>query len=204
MKFISMKTLNQLIVAAWAVLLIGGCASAPAKFYTLNATAKSDGSPAVPCSVVVGPVTIPALVDRPQFVLTVASNRVDIEEFNRWAAPLSESIARIVSLDVGALLGGSQTFAGSTALASAYRVIIHVERFESVRGEGGQPGEALLDAQWTVRAPGGGTLYSGHTVAREPVPSDDFAALAAAHSRGLARLSTDIAASIRVAEAEKR
>lgn len=200
MKSTFMKHLNSFLLAAGAALLLAGCASAPSKFYTLDATAKSDGSPAVPVSVVVGPVTVPAVVDRPQFVLTTAPNRVELDEFNRWAAPLNESIARIVSLDLGTLLGGAQTTAGTVAAGSVYRVTIHVERFESVRGGKGGAGGALLEADWSVRTPSGKGLYSGHTVAREPVQSDDLAALAAAHSRALGQLSTDIAAGIRVAE----
>ena len=53
----------------------------------------------------VGPVSIPAEVDRPQFTVQVAPNRVAIDEFNRWAAPLNENIARVVAGDLAALLG---------------------------------------------------------------------------------------------------
>ena len=38
-------------------------------------------------------------------VLQVASNRVELDEFNRGAAPLSDSIARAVAGDLAVLLG---------------------------------------------------------------------------------------------------
>ena len=56
-------------------------------------------------AVMVGPVSIPAAVDQPQFVVQVASNRVEIDEFNRWDAPLNDSIARAVAGDLTVLLG---------------------------------------------------------------------------------------------------
>jgi hypothetical protein len=48
-----------------------------------------------------------------------------------------------------------------------------------------------------VRKTAGGNTHSGRTVAHEAVQGDDFDALAAAHSRALAKLSGDIAAAIR-------
>ena len=78
----------------------------------------------------------------------------------------------------------------------AYRVTIDVQRFESAPGQA-----ALVEAVWTVRKTAGGETRSGRTVAREAVQGDGFDALAAAHSRALAKMSGDIAAAIR-AEAE--
>ena len=52
-----------------------------------------------------------------------------------------------------------------------------------------------------MRRTAGGETRSGRTVAREAVQGDGFDALAAAHSRALAKMSGDIATAIR-AEAE--
>jgi uncharacterized lipoprotein YmbA len=73
-------------------------------------------------------------------------------------------------------------------------VTIDVQRFDSVQGEA-----ALVDAVWAVRATAGGKTRSGRTLAREALQGDGFEALAAAHSRALAKLSRDIAAAIRAA-----
>ena len=147
---------------------------------------------------IVGPVTIPAAVDQPQFVVQVASNRVDVDEFNRWAAPLNDSIARAVAGDLAALLGTPEVATAPMAnFAPDYAVTIDVQRFESYRGQA-----AEIDAVWVVRQTANGRTRSGRTVAQEPVQGDGFDALAAAHSRALQRLSADIAAAIR-AQAEK-
>ncbi len=150
-------------------------------------------------AVIVGPVTIPASVDQPQFVVQVAPNRVDVDEFNRWVAPLNDSIARAVAGDLAVLLGTPDVATAPLANFDAdYRVTIDVQRFESTRSEA-----ALLEAVWAVRKTAGGRMLSGRTVAREPVQGDSFDALAAAHSRAICRMSADITAAIR-AEAETR
>ena len=79
----------------------------------------------------------------------------------------------------------------------AYRVTIDVQRFESVPG----PGGAASRRCGPCARPRAATTRSGRTVAREAVQGDGFDALAAAHSRALAKVSDDIAAAIR-AEAE--
>src|SRR5262249_38285127 len=90
------------------------CGMSPtARFYTVDAVAVPDGSPAVTYSRPVGPVTVPAAVDRAQLVVQTAPNRVDFDEFNRWAAPLDDGIAAAVAQDLGVLLGSPNVVAGA-------------------------------------------------------------------------------------------
>lgn len=189
-----MKTnhLSYFSLIIMAAAIAAGCASAPSRFYTLNATAKADGSAAAPYAVVVGPVSVPKLVDHPQITVQAAPNRVELEEFNRWAEPLNQNIARAVAGDLALLLGSSQVTAAPPAnFESAYRVSITIQRFESKPGQ-----TALIEALWVVHKTGG-AAQSGHTVVSEPVSEEGFDALVAAHSRALAKVSGDIAAAIR-------
>ena len=176
-----------------------GCSTAPARFYSLDSTATADSNPAAHASVMVGPVTIPASVDQPEFVVRVAANRVEVDEFNRWVSPLNDGIARAVAGDLVVLLGSPDVAAAQLANFNPdYRVTIDVQRFDSIRGDA-----AVVEAVWTVKKTVGGETRSGRTVAREPVQGQGFDALAAAHSRALTRMSGDIAAAIR-AEAEQK
>jgi uncharacterized protein len=189
----------RLISIALVAIAAYGCGTtAPARFYTLDSTATPDGTPPTYTAVMVGPVSVPASVDQPEFVVQVAANRVEVDEFNRWAAPLSDGIARAVTGDLVVLLGTPNVAASPMAnFNPAYSVTIDVQRFESTRNEG-----SLLDAVWVVRRTTGGATRSGRTVAHEATQGDSFDALAAAHSRALARVSADIATAIR-AEAER-
>jgi uncharacterized lipoprotein YmbA len=170
-----------------------GCASATARFYTLDSTATADGAPAVHHAIAVGPVSIPPSVDRPQLVVQVAPNQVTVDEFHRWAGPLDDGVARAVAGNLAVLLGTSEVaVAPVTGFVPTHRVTIDVQRFDSVPGE-----SVLVEAQWSVRPVAGGAIRSGRTVAREAVQDKTFDAVAAAHSRALARVSSDIAAAIR-------
>ena len=186
-----------LLSTAAAAVLLAGCASAPSRFYALTSTATADGAAAAPVAVIVGPVTVPASVDRPEFVVQAAPNRVDLDEFNRWAAPLNDAIARVVAGDLTVLLATPDVATAPMANFRADdRVTINVQRFESLPGQ-----FVLLDAVWTVQRVADGTTRSGRTTARESVAGDGYDALAAAHSRALARLSGDVADAIRATNA---
>jgi uncharacterized lipoprotein YmbA len=168
-------------------------ASTPSRFYTLESTVTANDPPAARYAVVIGPVSVPAAVDRPQLVVQVAPNRVEIDEFNRWVAPLNDGIGRADAGDLAALLGTPDVAIGPAAgVVPAYRVTLDVQRFESVPGT-----EALVDVIWVVRATADSAVRSGRTVSREAVSAPGIDALAAAHSRALARVSHDIAVAIR-------
>lgn len=193
------RRIAQLITIAMAAALAAGCSTAPSRFYSLTSTATGDGTPATNATVMVGPVTIPASVDQPEFVVQVAPNRVEVDEFNRWVSPLNDGIARAVAGDLVVMLGTPEVATAQLAnFTPDYRVTIDVQRFESIQGQ-----TALVEAVWTVRKAAGGETRSGRTVAREAVQGPGFDALAAAHSRAVAKMSGDIAAAIR-AEAEQK
>jgi uncharacterized lipoprotein YmbA len=177
------------VMAAAAV----ACTTATSRFYTLDSTAAADGSPPVRRAIAVGPVSIPPSVDRPQLVVQVAPNQVTVDEFNRWAAPLDDGVARAVAGNLAVLLGTSEVgVAPVTGFVPTHRVTIDVQRFDSIPGD-----SVLVEALWAVRPTAGGDVRSGRTVAREAVQGKTIDAVAAAHSRALAKVSTDIAAAIR-------
>lgn len=188
------------VLAVLAAAASGCGTSAQSRFYTLDSTASSAGAPAERTTVMVGPVSIPSTVDQPQLVVQVAPNRVELEEFNRWAAPLNDSIARAVAGDLAMLLGTPDVTTMPLAnFSPEYLVTINVQRFDSVQGEA-----AVDEAVWAVRRTTGGETQSGRTIAREPAQGDGFDALASAHSRALAKLSSDIAEAIRLEASEQR
>ena len=173
---------------------IAGCASTPAsRFYTLRAAAEP-AAPSSKLSVAVGPVSVPVVVDRPQIVINEGPNQVRLEEFNRWAAPLQNNIARVVADNLVLMLGTPRvTLSAQTLSAEAdYRAVIEVQSFESLPGDA-----AVLDAVWIVRRSRDGKAETGRTTVREAVTDKGYDALAAGHSRAIARLSREIADAVR-------
>ena len=182
--------------ACLLALVLAGCGS-PLKerFYVLGESPMPTPAPGgLSYRVEVGPVTVPAAVDRPQIVLRVDANRVALQEQSRWAEPLKESIPRVVASNLAVLLDDAQVAADlrDAAVPADCRVRIDIQRFDSVLGEA-----TTLEVLWRVTVTSGGTETSGRFLIREPAGGQGVDALVAAHSRALAALSRDIAAEIR-------
>ena len=188
-----MRRLAAVVMLCGLGTLAAGCGSSPpSRFYTLSGTATPPAASSN-LSVAVGPITIPAAVDRPQMVVSTSANQVELDEFNRWASPLGNNISRVVAVNLVALLGTPNVtlFPQMLAADADFRVAIEVQRFDSTPGEA-----AVLDAVWTVRRAKDGKSDTGRTTVRETVQEKSIDALVAAHSRTMARLSQDIAAAV--------
>lgn len=200
-----MTRLPGLIAALICVALVG-CASAPKeKFYVLSASAPLGRTQMVVSMpnirIVVGPVTLIEIVDRPQIVMRIAPNQVAILEQQRWAESLKIQIPRVVAENLAALLGTHRvsTYAQSGASDADYRVTLEVQRFESTLNEA-----VAIEALWAIHRSAGEKPISGHSLVREPVASLDYDSLVTAHSRALGSISHDIAEAIRAASAVPR
>ncbi len=174
--------------------LAAGCASPPSRFYTLSGTAATPAATSLNLSVAVGPVSIPAEVDRPEMVVSTGPNQLQLDEFHRWAAPLENNIARVIAENLVAMLGTPRVtlFPQTSGADADYRVAIEVQSFRSALGEA-----AVLDAVWIVRRAKDERTETRRSRVREAVRENGYDALAAAHSRALARLSRDIAEAVR-------
>ena len=179
-------------MAALASLLCA-CYSTPSpRYYVLDADADSQPAGSAPGpSIVVDAVTIPAVVDRPQFVLSGQGNEVFIDDGHRWAAPLEANLARALASDLEARVVLADASADGARPLPRYRVDVEILAFESRLGE-----DVRLEAVWRVRRDDG-AASSGRSRFREPAAGRDFSSLAAAHSRTVASLAAEIALAIR-------
>ena len=181
-----------IVAALLCACAVGGTSPEPT-FYTL-VSEPPDAAAASPTSylVVVGPVTIPEVVDRPQIVTRAAANRVELAEMARWAAPLKSEIPRVVADHLARLLDGARTATSDQRGAGTpdYRVLLDVQRFDS-SAEG-----ATIQASWSIRMKEGAPATSGRSIVTEPAGAG-FEALVAAHSRALAKISAEIAEAIK-------
>ena len=184
-----------LAVTALAACGITGTSPEP-RFYTLASEAPPPAPPsAAAYAIVVGPVTIPDVVDRPQIVTRTAESRVEIAEQARWAAPLKSEIARVIADHLAKTLPNARvsTMEQRATGAPDYRVIVDVQRFDS-SSEG-----SAIQASWQVRTKENPTALSGRSVVAEPAGAG-YDALVAAHSRALAKIAGEIAAALKSAQ----
>jgi uncharacterized lipoprotein YmbA len=181
-----MKNAFSIVLAA--CVLYGCGSSPPARFYTLDApAATAAASASASYSVVVGPVTVPDIVDRPQLVVRTGAHQVEIAELARWAEPLRDAIPRVVAAGMQKRLANARVTASTPTLAAAadYRVAIAFDRIEAA------PGDSVnVEAVWTIAMKD--QTRTGRTIARESC-GRDYGDIAAAYSRALDRLSAEIA-----------
>jgi len=181
-----------------------GCSRSPrVTFYTLEPAAQAESAAATSAfpAVAVGPVTLPEVVDRPQLVLRVAANRVNILETHRWAEPLKSEIPRSIAENLRRLLGSSRvsSYLQHAGTDAEYRVLVDIERFEASPG-----GVVTVEAAWSLRRITGGTPQNGRSLVREPVGDGGYESLVAAYGRALLAVSRDLAGAIRAEAAVGR
>ena len=174
-------------------LLVGCSSSQPTQFYTLSALVSdgaSDESGALRLGV--GPISLPAYLDRPQVVTRSHNYRMTVADFHQWAEPLEISFQRVLMENLSNWLSTDDvvTLPERRGLPLDYRVEIDVTRFDA-----DQTGEVVLDARWLIFDGRGDRLKdSGRSVIKKQFVADgDYGAIAEAMSRSLGEMSASIA-----------
>ncbi len=123
----------------------------PSRFYTLSprspaaiAAAARDAGP----SVVVGPVTFPAYLDRNEVAVRVSPSELKYATAERWAEPLVQNFTRVLVENLSSALGSDRVAAVTTAptVTPDFWIEVVVVRFEA-----SADGSAQLTARWAVR-----------------------------------------------------
>lgn len=182
--------------------LLTGCGSTPMeRFYTLNAPPPVQGQTTqTSYSVMLGPVGLPEMVDRPQLVVRTSANRVTVLEQQRWAESLKTAIPRVLATNLGAQLGGvTVAVPGDAAGRQArYRVSVQITQLDAEVDHA-----VTLGAAWSIRGLEGRTLLTGKTHVREATQGPGYDTLVAAHERALVQLGVELAQGIRSVERAK-
>jgi uncharacterized lipoprotein YmbA len=136
------------------VLLVAGCTLLTpthdaSRFYTLAvrdaSTAATRGRAP---SVVVGPVTIPAYLDRNEVAVRVSPTEIRYTPTERWAEPLAANFTTVLAEDLAVVLGSDRVVPQSAAagVTPDFSVEVVVVRFEAAAD-----GSAQLTARWALR-----------------------------------------------------
>ena len=182
---------------AMLLALLTSCGtSKPARFYKMYPTVAELARPSpktvasANMSVVVGPVEVPAYLDRPQIVTRKAGSEIGYAEYDRWAGSLQGNIADVLVEDISSTLAGEGVSVHPWALRVPfdYRVQVRIHEFE------GYPGKSVkLNAAWTVIAPAESkVIVSRRSVIEKDVQGQGYAAYVDAMNGALAELSRQI------------
>ncbi|WP_423395555.1 PqiC family protein [Burkholderia sp. LMG 21824] len=183
---------------AIAAALLAGCASPPARFYTLGTdnVGTSSSTPASPPFLIqVLAVNVPDQVARNQLVIQKSATQVAILEQERWASPPADEIRRTLSGDLATQLGTIDVEnSGHPRDMPVYRVSVNVVHFDSWLNK-----QVALGAVWSVRSVGSQVVMTCRTDVVEPV-TDGYDALVSGHKRALGQLARSIAVGVRAME----
>jgi uncharacterized lipoprotein YmbA len=183
-----------------ASILAAGCLgprSDPSSFFLLSPMAAPTDAAAVPVVLGLGPIDIPGYLDRPQIVVRVSENEIDLAESDRWGEPLAENVMHTLRADLARLLPGSAyvAYPWYESAAPDYGIAVAIRRFEADLS-----GAVVLEAKWELTS--AGEVVAGRdSRIDEAAAGPGRAAAVAAQSRALATLAAEIAAAVRRAHA---
>jgi len=179
-----------------AFMTAAGCAKGPPPdFYILNAvTAESIVGEERGIAVGVGPISLPAHLNRSQIVTRATDYRLDLSESHQWAEPLKDSVSRVLVIDLSNILQSNRVYVvpRRQKVSLDFQVSIDIERLDGRLGE-----QAVLVARWTLFGSDTRTPLLNHmTIVKEITEDGTYNALVAASSRTLEVLSQEIADAI--------
>lgn len=181
----------NVLLAAIIMTLVTACTSAPpTTFYILEAQSSAPAQVSVEAKkpvIGVGPVTIPALLERRQIITRSDLNTVNIAEFHQWAAPLRETITQVLTQNLADLQTQQviRAYPWSAYGPVDYRVNIDIDRFDT------QPGQWVnLDARWAIMDEKTHSIITNQqTHIKKPLADTSYPATVKALSGALSELS---------------
>ncbi|GAB3289363.1 PqiC family protein [Parahaliea aestuarii] len=190
---------QRLPAALLLTLLLTACGSTPqSDYYRLSASGKG-GSGDAP-SLGIGPIAIPEYLDRNSMVFARGDNQLHIASYQRWAEPLGKGVSRVLGLNLSGALDTQniRPFPWAASDRPAYAVQVWLLELDA------SAERTTLVAEWRLHDPREQREIVRRMGRYEDSGSEDGAALAAAYSRLLQRLSDDIAAAVRAEMTAKR
>lgn len=188
-----------IVACAVTLAAVSGCASAPTRFYALSAVPPGAGptsglarsGPALG----VGPVSVPERLNRPEIVTWVNESMLHLAEFDQWAAPLQDSVTRVLAENLSILVPTDRAavFPWMSDTPIDFEVRVEISRFDGSLGK-----DCALVARWSIFRRADKQAIAGRSSHTEPA-GESYATLVAAQSRLIAALSRDIVAALKAA-----
>jgi uncharacterized lipoprotein YmbA len=174
-----------------AALALCACHSAPTRIYDINPApplTRVDNYQSPPLRI--DTVDVPPGWDRIEILTPKAGGELEIDDFDRWSAPLTQVIRQVLSADLDARLpSGAVIYPHLPKPGSALG--INVDILDFVIGSS----QSSMSASWVI-TPAAGTQAARRNVAtlNNPGAATDAAAVARAWSELIGQLADRIAA----------
>ena len=187
------------VVLAIVTILAGGCRSASPRFYTLTPIQGDQAipkrtSPAQNAVIGIGPVKVADYLDQSMLVTRTGDNQVVKAQFDWWVGSFRDNFTNVLADNIGMLLATDRVYLypWRVAVPINYQVVLDVVRCDGWLGDA-----VWLEVRWSVfEGPEKKVVKIQLSSVREPVGGVDYAALVAAQSRAVGKLSQEIAETI--------
>jgi len=187
------------VILAIAAIFLGGCMSQSPRFYTLSPIQEDQviskrKSPVQNAVIGIGPVKLADYLDQSMLVSRTSDNQAVKADFDRWVGSFKDNFINVLADNIGLLLSTERIYLypWRVSVPIDYQVVLDIVRCD------GRLGDAVwLEVRWSIfGGPEKKLLKINRSSIREPVSGADYAAVVAAQSRALAKLSQEIAEAI--------
>ncbi len=138
-------------------------------------------------------VDVPALVDRPEMIVSTSNNGVAVLEHQRWAVALSDQVFQTLARDLerrrSDLLVADRAF--DRGATPPVKIKVDIVRLSARRA-----GRVSMEAHWRIVDAAAGVDVVASDVFDSPVDDGSYEAIATAYSRVLSELAGALAAAI--------
>ena len=187
------------VILAITAIFLGGCRSQSPRFYALSPIQEdqviSKRKSSTPNAVIgIGPVRLADYLDQSMLVTRTTDNQAVKAEFDRWVGSLKDNFINVLSDNMSFLLSTERIYVypWRVSVPIDYQVVLDIVRCDGRLGDA-----AWLEVRWSIMGgPEKKLLKTSRSSIREPVSGADYAALVAAQSRAVAKLSQEIAEAI--------
>jgi len=191
------RSCMPLAAAVLAAALASGCAKGPPpKFYVLQTPAATEPAGIEQgVTVGVGPVELPAHLDRNQIVSRETGVKLQLSEGEQWAEPLKNGVTRVLVVQLALTMDSNRIFALPLRQRRPldFQVAVDVLRLDGVLGQ-----SVVLGARWSILSGDGKKLLlSQVSRIEEGTGGPEVAALVEAQSRAVAKLGEEIGLAIK-------
>ena len=139
----------------------------------------------------IGPVTIPAVLNRPQIATLSGSNAVILSEYDRWAGSLNDNLVRTLTDNLAVLLPVQTvvTYELGRRIDSSYQLVVDIQQFDGILGK-----SITLKAGWIILGKDTKkTILVKKSLISADIEGYDYNDYVAAMSSALGKLSLEIA-----------
>lgn len=190
--------LMRMLLTLFCGCVLAACQSAPpVQFYVLESTAPKPTDvkgPSKAFTIGIGPVSVPALLDRKKIVTHLAGNGVQIAEFQQWATPLQDNLTETLARNLSQLQPRQiiRNYPWSVYGNVDVQVIIDFARFDTTPGK-----STNLEAKWTIKSEKNqAILQNGHTELSYALPDSTYPGTVRGLSNILSAFSQELASAI--------